>query len=151
MKRYEKVQAWLFPIPRTYINPQSLFLLRSLQLPSLSSWYSPKRSTFEATNHRKYLIAIQQNPQLPQPRSHNLSNELPPAPRENRMPSMEDRTNWTRAMLERLRELHSSGLSENDITNELFHEFGAPIYSGEVKSELSMLKRGKPFFLYFSF
>ena len=64
------------------------------------------------------------------------------------MPSMEDRTKWTRAMLERLQELHYSGLSETDITNELFHEFGAPIYSGEVKSELSMLKRGKHSFFF---
>ena len=46
-------------------------------------------------------------------------------------------------MLERLRVLHSRGLSERDITIELFHEFGAPIDVGEVRAEITMLKTGK--------
>lgn len=45
-------------------------------------------------------------------------------------------------MLERLRELHSRGLSEREITNDLFLEFGAPRQIGEVKAELMMLKSG---------
>ena len=68
---------------------------------------------------------------------------MPPAPRENWMSSMPGRSNWTRAMLERLRQLHARGLSERDITNELKSEFGAPTMIGEVKAELAMLKTGK--------
>ena len=51
-------------------------------------------------------------------------------------------------MLERLRQLHSRGLSDRDITSELFHEFGAPIYTGEVKAEITMLKTGKLSYTY---
>ena len=68
---------------------------------------------------------------------------MPPATRENWMSSTPGRTNWTRAMLERLRELHTRGMSERDITSELFREFGAPSRIGEVKAELHMLKSGK--------
>ncbi|KAL8793488.1 MAG: hypothetical protein Q9195_003861 [Heterodermia aff. obscurata] len=67
---------------------------------------------------------------------------MPAAPREDCMSSMLGGTNWTRAMLERLRELHTHGLSEQNITSELFREFGAPSKIGEVKAELHMLKSG---------
>lgn len=46
-------------------------------------------------------------------------------------------------MLERLRELDSQGLSDGDIANDLYHEFGAPRFGGEVKAELMMLKTGQ--------
>ena len=64
-------------------------------------------------------------------------------PCENWMSSMTGRTNWTRAMLQRLRELHNRGMTDADIANELFHEFGAPQYGGEVKAELIMLNSGE--------
>ena len=51
-------------------------------------------------------------------------------------------------MLERLRKLHTDGLSERDITNELFHEFGAPYNIGEVTAELMMLGIGKFSYIY---
>ena len=58
------------------------------------------------------------------------------------MSSMPGRTNWTRAMLERLQELHRKGETDNEISNSLFLEFNAPRYVGEVIAELKMLKTG---------
>ena len=68
---------------------------------------------------------------------------MPPASRESPTALMLRRTNWTRAMLERLRELHSHGLSDHNIADELSREFGAPTEIGEVSAELTMLKIGK--------
>ena len=68
--------------------------------------------------------------------------------RENWMSSMPGRTKWSRAMLERLQELHFQGESDRDISNTLFLEFNAPRYVGEVIAELKMLKTGNvPFSL----
>ena len=68
---------------------------------------------------------------------------MTPACRESPTALMLGRTNWTRAMLERLRELHSHGLSDRNIADELSSEFGTPTKIGEVTAELTMLKIGK--------
>ena len=66
--------------------------------------------------------------------------------RENWMASMPGRTNWTRAMLERLQKLHRQGESDHEISNTLFLEFNAPRNVGEVIADLKMLETGNTSF-----
>ena len=57
--------------------------------------------------------------------------------------SMTDRTNFTKAMLERMMALKREGKTSREILASMQAEYGAPRYVSEVNSELHFLSQGK--------
>ncbi|KAI4195225.1 MAG: hypothetical protein LQ346_003502 [Caloplaca aetnensis] len=56
--------------------------------------------------------------------------------------TMTDRTNWTKAQLDRMVQLKRSGLTNRAIFDAMRQEFGIPKHLGEINAELSLLSRG---------
>ncbi|KAL8749758.1 MAG: hypothetical protein Q9184_006679 [Pyrenodesmia sp. 2 TL-2023] len=55
---------------------------------------------------------------------------------------MIERTNWTKAQLDRIVALKRSGLTNREIFNTMQQEFGVPTHLGEINAELMLLAKG---------